>query len=666
MQKIIETNIKRLHCQDIEYNPINGKGSDTCKRKPFFCKGISNEILLIPEKCFSEAIIHNLNKAGSIKKFLHSLNLPYTKNAKETIIQAYHRARCKHDFEFWGATVCTITDINSAQDINFILNPAQRRFLKEFYIQWYSGNPVRFIITKSRQNGFSTEIQMLFGWIQLVVMGQWNSVICAHIENTTKIIRGMYNKMIKSYPEWMFENEAKATLLPYEGSQKTKIIKQTGARISIGSAEKPDALVGDKLSMCHFSEVGLYKSTEGKTPEQLVQSILSGVQNKAHTIIIYESTARGVGNFFHSEWIRATSSDKKIKSNFQPIFVPWFEATQYRQKIENYEDFIQSLNDEEKWLFSIGATLEGLAWRRQKLKEYKDIWRFKQEFPATADEAFLSTGRRFYPIEDTQRLRQGCIPPRFIGDIYGDKQSGKDCLKNITFKKEDGGNLKVWFMPDNRKYANRYITVVDIGGNSINADNSVICVIDRIDMINGGIPIVVAEWCGHIDHDLLAWKAVQLSTAYEDALLIIEANTLETEQTEGDHFEFILDEIADAYPNLFSRTSPDKIRAGLPPRWGFHTNKSSKQMVCNHHKKVLRENMYIETCSEAVDEHDTLEVKPNGSLGAIDGKHDDRHITRAIGIWAAYNPDILNAPRKKEKNPRKKILKSTSNTISTF
>ena len=67
-------------------------------------------------------------------------------------------------------------------------------------------------------------------------------------------------------------------------------------------------------------------------------------------------------------------------------------------------------------------------------------------------------------------------------------------------------------------------------------------------------------------------------------------------------------------------------------------------MVCDHQKKALRENMYIETCSDAVDEHDWMEIKKNGSIGAVEGQHDDRHITRAIGIWVCY--DYLNTPRK--------------------
>ena len=319
---------------------------------------------------------------------------------------------------------------------------------------------------------------------------------------------------------------------------------------------------------------------------------------------------------------------------------------------------------EEMSLFKSGATLEGLAWRRQKMKEYSDIWRFRQDFPAYAEEAFMSTGHRFYPIEDTERLRRGVMKPAFVGEIYGDEISGKKSVENIKFIEGYSGNLKVWFMPEEEKYSDRYVVIVDIGGVSDKSDNSVICVIDRKDMAKGGVPIVVAEWCGHIDHDILAWKGVQLATIYQGGLLVIESNTLDKNKTEGDNFEFILDEIANEYGNLFCRTSSDKIAQGLPAKWGFHTNKSTKQMVCSHQRKVLRENMYIETCAEAVDEHDQFEYKEDGTLGAVDGAHDDRHITRAIGVWVCYS--YLTAPRLRTRTKVEAKAKTKHVGLSSF
>jgi len=80
---------------------------------------------------------------------------------------------------------------------------------------------------------------------------------------------------------------------------------------------------------------------------------------------------------------------------------------------------------------------------------------------------------------------------------------------------------------------------------------------------------------------MLAWKATQIAEWYGHALLAIESNTLtsESEDTEGDHFLTIMDTICDFYDNLFARTDPDKVKQGIPIKYGFHTNKQTKSMI---------------------------------------------------------------------------------------
>jgi hypothetical protein len=66
-------------------------------------------------------------------------------------------------------------------------------------------------------------------------------------------------------------------------------------------------------------------------------------------------------------------------------------------------------------------------------------------------------------------------------------------------------------------------------------------------------------------------------------------------------------------------------------------------MICDFQLFVLRDDLYIERCAEAVDEHSTFEIKQNGELGAVEGNRDDRHITRAIGNY--FNYKIMAAPK---------------------
>lgn len=655
VEEFIRINEERNAERRRKYDPITGEGCDSCRRESFSALELGWYDYQVPYDCYDEKIFQDLRDCGfSIRTYLHRINLRYTKANVELVRREIIRARCKHDFEFCAASYFYIKhkDPLVVKPVLFRLNRGQRRLLKLIYKYDKAGLPVRIIICKRRQVGFSTLVQLYMAWRQLFVLHMACSQVVAHVENQARTIRGMYSRMIKMLPPWLLNlpDDTKLKLSPYEKTSKTQIVKEIGCRIAVGSSEKPDNLAGDDVSMAHFSEVGLFKTTTNTKPEQLIQTVQGGISYAANTYIFYESTARGVGNFFHTEYLRA----KRGESDSEAFFSPWFEKDDDVLPIKDYVKFINSMTDYERWMFEQGATLEGINWYRKASKGQKDKWRWKSEQPTTDVEAFQSTGRRLYPQDDVMRLRRGCIDPKLIGDIYGDKTYGEESVNNLVFRDEPGGDLKVWFKPDkspDRQCNDRYVVIVDIGGTSDHSDRSVICVIDRYDMVRGGVPIVVAEWCGHIDHYLLAWKAVQIATAYNNALLVIESNTLETEQTEGDHFEYVLDEIAYYYSNLYCRVDAEKIALGFEPKWGFHTNKSTKRMVCDHQKKALRENMYIETCSEAVDEHDWMEIKKSGAIGAVEGQHDDRHITRAIGVWVCY--DYLNRPRKVEPPTKK-------------
>ena len=151
------------------------------------------------------------------------------------------------------------------------------------------------------------------------------------------------------------------------------------------------------------------------------------------------------------------------------------------------------------------------------------------------------------------------------------------------------------------------------------------------------MPEIVCEWHGHIEHDLLIWKAAQIAKAYCNALLVIESNTLETEGTEGDNFEYVLDEIVEDYNNLYSRTSPEQIKQGMPVKYGFHTNTKTKPAIINHLKAAMRDFLYIERSQATTFEMDPYELKDNGKeMGASEGCHDDLLMCTAILIYVCY------------------------------
>lgn len=296
-------------------------------------------------------------------------------------------------------------------------------------------------------------------------------------------------------------------------------------------------------------------------------------------------------------------------------------------------------------LWTLGAPLEAINWYIAERRKFTDHADMAAGYPTDDIEAFKHSGAKVFAEDKVDKFRKGCRAPKFIGDVYGDGYKGKKCMQNVRFCEDKQGQFWIWSKPetfDDCKVINRYLVVVDIGGRSKNADWSVICVFDRYWMMEGGKPYVVAQWYGHIDMDLLAWKAAQIAKYYNDALLVIESNTLETKDKEhilegGDQSEFILNQIKDVYDNLYARKqSESDIKNKVPVKYGFHTNVATKPMVISVLVQVIREQLYVERDDRCLDEYLTYEK--NGTVyEAADGKHDDLLMTRAIGLHICFN-----------------------------
>jgi hypothetical protein len=381
-------------------------------------------------------------------------------------------------------------------------------------------------------------------------------------------------------------------------------------------------------------------------------------------MIVYESTANGHGNFFHHEYVDARDNPR---SQFRSLFIPWydidwniipFESDKQKRDFakwlyDNRDNANEPSSREESgkylwWLWNKGATLEGINWYIVERTKHTDHGSMASECPSDDIEAFVNSGACVFDKYLVEQFRPACRKPRHIGDIYGDALSGEAALKHLRFAEDRQGILWVWSLPDTpdpnetEHIENRYLTVVDIGGRTSKADWSVIVVYDRIAMMDGDKPSVVAQWRGHIDIDLLAWKAAQIAAFYDNSLLVIESNTIETHDTErhiegGDQSLYILNQIKEVYPNLYARKQTDAaIREGKPKKYGFHTNTNTKPAIITALVKYIREHAYVEADERCLDEYLNYEKKPNGAYGAIEGEHDDLLMTRAIGLYICF------------------------------
>lgn len=663
ISKILQENERRRAIVFAPFNPITGEGS-IGKRVAFTVSDYPIPTQYLPVEMMDEPFVKSLSKAGSVDAFIRdALMLPVTDEARDKVVEEFIRIRQKHDYPFWAAMFAYIKRKGGGTDVLFRLNRPQRKLIKRLEKMRKAGKPIRLILLKARQWGGSTAIQIYMAWLQLVHEVGLNSLIIAHQGTGSDEIKDMFDRMIKSYPVEMLHelgdayapNEPKMVGVGKSGNIFR--VPQRNCKIKIGTAERPNSCRGGDYNLVHLSEVALWKETDGKKPEDIVRSACSGILLRPYTMIVYESTPNGVGNFFHKEYLAA----KKGLSQFEAMFVAWFEIEQYELPFENEADkyefakklFANRRNEEIKsdreepgtylWrLWEKGATLEAIHWYVSERSKYTNHGDMASEYPSDDIEAFTYSGRKVFSSEDVEQFRPACRAPRWIGEIYGSADEGEKAIEGLRFKKEADGRLFMWHdveRSDTEEVTDRYLVVVDVcKGHTKNADFADILVIDRLFMMDGEPPVVAAEWHGHIDMDKLAWKATQVAAYYNNALLVIESNTLETNNTKGEA-EYILTLIHEVYGRqLYARKqSAEDIRQGLPKKYGYHTNPLTKKVVIYNLKVVIRERLYIEREEACLDEYLTYVETENNVFEAMEGYHDDRLMTRAIGMQVCYH-----------------------------
>lgn len=670
---LLREDLRRRKRLALKIDPVSGLNS---VGKRFILKVSDYElpVMYLPVEMRKYDIVRRLVEAGNFGKI---------RKDNESIPQLqreFQHIRMKCDFPYWAATVVNIKRKGGGGDVKFVLNRPQCRLVEQFENMRLKNLPIRIILLKARQWGGSTCVQIYMAWLQLIHSIGLNSLIIAHQQSGTDEIKDMFDKMLDAYPQDLLEMPDNVAPVTGRAGRLTENVGRGGSavrvicrncKIKLGTAERPDSCRGGDYNLVHLSEVGLWPSTPRRSAEDIVRSACGGVLLAPLTMIVYESTANGTGNFFHREYLAA----KRGESQFSPVFVAWFEIERYSRRLSDRErrEFARRLWEEKDlhgasdrsepgaylWnLFQKGATLEAIAWYVEERKKYNDHARMAAEYPSDDYEAFAHSGLPVFNREYLQELRKSCRSPIQRGEVEFDSsnldsprftwrtiQNGTygmdDVMGRLQFRELAGGGLSVWEFPDEEcRMSDRYLVVVDVGGRTAKADWSVITVIDRKGMAEGGRLSIVAQWRGHCDWDILAWKAVAIARYYDDALLAFESNSLESRDygvgADGGQLPFILHQIKDAYSNLYARsTDIDNLREGGGTRIGFHTNVATKPMVIATLIRAVREGLYEEPCDDAVNEMESYERRQNGSYGAIAGCHDDILMTRAIGLHIA-------------------------------
>ena len=672
--EILERNNTSHILLNAPYDPIRGTGSPL-ERFIFMIEGMPEGAIELPCSMKDDPFLLALLRYGSVKKAAAEFLVK-----EEKLVWGFRTLRCKHDFEYWAAS-CVQIKTKSHRSAPLILNRPQRIFLNELEKQRLAGKAIRIVLLKHRQWGGSTLTQIYIAWIQLFLRMGATSLIVGNVKDQSKHILAMLAKLLSSHPQEIFRilhGVSTIVLRPYAGTANYKRITESDATFGVGSVQEPDALRSQTIHLLHLSEVGSWQSDTKVNAEDLAQTLYGALVDEPLTLCVKESTAQGVGNYFHRECQRARSGE----SLDALVFIRWFDDPQYMidplqlPGISSAQAFILSWDEYEHNLFSDGATIEHLAWRRQKMKNFTDLWRFQQEYPSTPEEAFTSTDHRVFPELYVRRARVRCLPPIAVGELHAADRKGERSLKEIRFEARLGGSLSIWSFPEERPagvllmaYYNRYCAFADIGGRGERSDFSVITVIDRLPMKTDCPPVVVAEFHAHMDPDLFAWYAARVCKWYDSALLGVEVNSLYSDRGDdlrgydADSSLTVLDEIKHHYNNLYYRESFDDVQKKAHRKYGFHMNKQTKPMVINELSAALRDCGYHERCAAACDEFDTYMQMGDGRMGAVKGYHDDRVISRAGALYLSKGmSNVRENPLIKTKQPHGPRLKIREGT----
>ena len=281
-----------------------------------------------------------------------------------------------------------ITDKEGGELRPFIFNSAQEKLHKAIEDQLRRTGRVRIIIVKGRQQGCSTYVAGRFYWIVTRNKGKF-CFILSHEASTTEKLYGMVNR---------FQEHIHPSMRPITSIHNRRQMQFTGlgSEYALGTAGNEMVGRGGTLQLFHGSEVAFWEKTDG-----IQTGVMQSIADVDGTEIILESTANGFGNMFHRMVIDAL--DPESATPYEVVFIAWYMQKEYRTPCpEGFE----LTNDEVKLKEYFKLDNEQINWRRIKIAEFGSLWKFRQEYPNTIQDAFVTTGSSLIDPDYTLAARK--------------------------------------------------------------------------------------------------------------------------------------------------------------------------------------------------------------------------------------------------------------------
>ena len=468
--------------------------------------------------------------------------------------------RCAQEFEYFARRYLKIVDINGLET-TLVMNETQVEILKALE----SENHI--MILKARKLGSTTFIAGYYLWKALFKKNCKVAVV-AHTDEASRAIFSIYQFFYKNLPDHIRVRTV---------TDRSNTLKlATGSMIKVGTASS-ESFRGQTYQYIHASEYAFWPNLS-KTIAGLFGTA------EANATVILESTANGL-NEAYEMW--------QEENGFKKLFIGWTIDGRYTRKEPAFKETTKfereyrvrhSLSDSQyNWMVHVLRTKCANSWQI-----------FNQEFPVSAEMAFVTSGSRFFPE-----------PWPIAGTVTG---------------------LKVFHEP---KKFHVYAMGVDTASGSPGGDYSAIMVLDVSD--TQAIKMAASYYDRAPPSDFKE-TVHELAVKY-NALAVVESNSYGLSIIE--HLQ------EKSYPQQYRDQYWDKVKGMFAPRYGFNTNAKSRNLLLSRLYEYITRGWCEVTDENFMSEANALVYNRRGKVEAAGGKHDDIVIATGLALMGLDQVDDL-------------------------
>lgn len=497
--------------------------------------------------------------------------------------------------------------------IPFRLNKPQQKMYDAMKRQRSAGLPVRLIVLKARQMGFST---LIGGTIfHRCATGEHKlGFVVSHDDKSTKKLFEMHKRYLDLLPQAMRPQVAASNgyqLVFDRPARSRSRVAGLDSRIEIATAGGSGIGRGSTIQYLHLSEYAFWPGD----PNENFVSLMQAVPDDPGTIVVIESTANGY-NDFKDKWDAAVDRERRGElDGFLPVFFAWFEMDEYRRPVP--PNFVRT-DEEQELAQRYGLDDEQLQWRRWKIENDcgGDLDKFRQEYPACPEEAFLATGSCVFDQQTlVRRMEEVREAPWNRGEFRVEYRTMADgtpglAIKSWQWREDKRGGVRILKTPETGV---PYVLGADTAG-----EGSDFFAAHVLDNRTGEQVAVVHQQYGERQ---FTEQLYALGKYYNDALIGIEVN-----------FSTYPNELIQllGYRRLYVRQAVDDYEKTVQKKFGFRTDTRTRPLIIDGLKDVVHQT------PELIGDYDTLQEmmtfirSDTGRPQAETGQHDDLVMSLAI------------------------------------